>query len=144
MELFDAVPWFQSIIYEHRLVPFRLDPDPDLRLRVDRVLRDFDIKRSVVKELGHRYEQGDAVARLNAVRLCRHLGSYGVLLPVRALSDPEEEVRRAAVDVLAELGPVAGLAIPALERAMASEDAGLRAAARKALDRIRPPGSQPK
>ena len=63
--------------------------------------------------------------------------SKGVPLFVAALKSPKSFVRHEAADSLAELGPLAKSALPALQEAAKDHDPSVAEAARIAIQKIR-------
>ncbi len=92
--------------------------------------------RDVAERLAH---DDDARVRIEAARLLGRIGLRGAASLEELAADPETEVRRAALDALAEV-PGAPRPAPA-ERAATDPDPGVRAAAARLLARDAVPAS---
>jgi hypothetical protein len=76
--------------------------------------------------------------RGKAVRFLAACGKPAIPGLIRALSDPDSEVRLYAAQALGRWGPDAAAAIPALEKMLLDEDKSLRRAAEEALEKLTP------
>ncbi len=80
----------------------------------------------------------DSLIRVFAARAIFRLGKTDDALPVlvEGLQDEDLDVRRSAVETLAEIGPDAGSAVSALSEAMKREDSLIRVLAARAIFRL--------
>jgi HEAT repeat protein len=94
-----------------------------------------DAVRQSEQQVTDRLRDG-MILEAEAANALMAIGAPAVPELVRALENVNPLVRRWAANILAGMGPEAQQAVPALTEAMSDEDAGVRAAARAAMDAI--------
>ena len=98
--------------------------------------------RDAVPALGQVLCGSDHQARAEASAALARIGEPALSVLLEALANPSAEVRRAGVGALAQLGPEAQGAVPAVARLLLDSDESVRAAAAYALQAIGAPAAK--
>jgi HEAT repeat protein len=94
-----------------------------------------EAQRQTEEQVADRLRDG-MILEAEAANALMAIGAGAVPEVLKALDNPNPLVRRWAANILAGIGPDAQEALPALTEALSDSDAGVRAAARAAVDDI--------
>jgi HEAT repeat protein len=120
-------------------LPFLNDPDGDVRRRVASLLADMARKGSdLFDPLAKLLDDSDDGTRHYAVLAQRHFGKRGVPVLRKAMSDPNPQIRTAAIRTAADLGKDGAELIPELLALQNDPDRHVRRAAVEALHKMDP------